>query len=217
MSIIWSKLLGNAQILIKLAGGAGVIFFAILSQCNGHKAKEYASQIVAMQEIHTKELNSAGDTIYKTIQTYYTKDNLRESNDPTIVQLLADFDNLKLRKVDQLFTTNAHTTTKFNTDITRDTLIIRDTVPIKVHEFEAYDNGILSMERIVNTNNDSIATYEYNYSPTISGAISWHKEGKWKLKNLWNWRPKVWSISIHSNDDNMIIEDTDFIYVGKMR
>ena len=80
-----------------------------------------------------------------------------------------------------------------------------------------YDNGILSLTRYVDSSDNSIAHYKYDYNPTISGSISWEKEGKWRPINLFKWRHKVWQVNLVSNDTNMKFENTKFIYVGKRR
>jgi len=216
-SMIWSKLLSNIDIIVKLLGGLAIIFLSLLAKCNGDEATEYLSQVRELREIHSKEVNSKGDTVYITKQEYYTKDDLRNSNDPIIIQLLNEFDNLKLRKVTQMFTTNAHTKIKYNTRTIRDTVVIyRDSLQ-QVREYEEYSNDILSIKRIKDTVGSSIAHYEYNYNPSLSGAISWKKAGKWKPINIIKWRPKVWSINLVSNDTNMVIGNTKFVYVGKKR
>ena len=215
--IVWTKLLGNVDIIVKLLGGLAIVFLALLAKCNNDRADEYLTQVNTIREIHSKEINSNGDTIYITKQEYYTRDNLRESEDPVIVQLLKQFDNLKLRKVEQLFTTNAHIRTEYITDVVRDTIIVRDSIMVNVSEFDVYDDGSLHMERVVLAESDGVAHYKYDYNTDLSGAISWDKEGSWKIKNLWKWRPKIWRVNLNSTDKNLVIKDSKFIYVGNKR
>ena len=215
--IIWSKLLKNVDIIIKLLGGLAIISLALLAKCNGDNADMYLHRVEEMREIHTEELNSAGETVYVTKMEYYTSDNIKDSKDPIIIQLLTSLDNLKLRKTENLFKADAHTNIEYITNTIRDTVILRDSILIHAKEYDVYDNGILSMERIVTEGDTGIAYYAYDYKPTISGAISWHKPGKWKIKNLWSWRDKIWDLNLVSNDSNMVIENTKFIYVGNKK
>ena len=215
--MMWSKVLNNINILVKLLGGSAILFLALLAKCNSDEADMYLRRIDEVRELHTKDINSKGDTIYVTKMEYYTKDNIRDSKDPVIIDLLNQFDNLKLRKIETLTKTNAHTNVKYITRTVRDTIIIHGGDTIRTSEFENFDNGILSITRIKDDTTPDSSYYEYDYKPSLYLAISWHKAGKWRFHNIWKWRPKVWSVDISSNDTNLTFEDTKFVYIGKKK
>ena len=45
--------------------------------------------------------------------------------------------------------------------------------------------------------------------------IGWYKMGKWKFKNIFKRRVKVWETNVTSNDPNMRIDSVVSIYTGK--
>jgi len=213
--MIWSKILGNINILIKVLGGVAILILALLAKCNSDEADMYLKRIDEVRELHTKEVNSNGDTIYITKMEYYTKDNIKDSKDPVILDLLNQFNNLKLREIENLTKTNAHTNIKYITNTIRDTVVLYNNDSINASEYESFNNGILSIQRIKDVNNVDSSYYKYDYKPTIYSAVSWHKEGRWRIHNIWKWRPKIWTIDMSSNDTNMVFENTKFVYIGK--
>jgi len=189
-----------------------IILFIIINTNfnNGYIANTTNS----FRDLHTTTTNSKGDTIYITKMEYYTKDNIRKSKDSVIINMLNELDNLKLRKIKNYITTDAHNTIEYRTIVYRDTVIIYNNKSTNISEYDAYNNGVLKIERFLIDSLTNIAHYKYEYKPTLYAAISWHKEGNWTINNIWNWRDKIWDINMTSNDSNLRFENTKFIYVG---
>ena len=140
-------------------------------------------------------------------QQIYTVQQLKHSTNETINQLVSENKRIgnKLRKTEAMI--GIVSELAIDTIVVPQIFIVNDTTFLEIDSLR-----IESFELIRNKySNDSIAKYKINYRPHLMIFIERYKEGKWRLVNLWKWRPVLYKLDVVSNDT--ILKPANVTYI----
>jgi len=197
-------------------------------------ATQWEHNYSTLETTTTKYINDLGDSVTSVNTRYLTVSELKDSKDKELQDLLGRFG--KIKKDNHLLNIKLNTKQNFTTvteyvyednpygsDIelisttygSSATGALRETeTETFPTEIEHYKSDVIDLIRTKAHDSDS-SKYLINYHPNLYVQIGWYKLGKWKLKNLIKWRPKVWKTDITSNDDSMSIDSIQSVYTGK--
>jgi len=190
----------------------------------GYVYHSYQSDIIRTLRHNNKILADSVDIVKlnngQSVTTggtvYLTRDDLRNSNDSVILNMLNEFD-LNVNRVEHLINAKASIRYIFKTIVKYDTAFVFGTDTVLVDNYDTWDNGFLALERIVYTDSPDTAHYKYSHDLEVDATISTYKEGKWRLRNIIYWRPKLYKTSLTANDTNVVFTDINSFFIGKVK
>jgi hypothetical protein len=140
--------------------------------------------------------NINGNYVATAKQQVFTIKQLKHSTNVEINKLLADNKSLgnKLRKTEALIGIDS----ELSIDTVVQTVIhfVNDTTFIEIDSLQIESLRIVR-NKIVG---DDLAKYSIRYNPVLTVVIEDYKEGRWKIRNIWSWRPKLYKIDVMSSD-----------------
>lgn len=152
----------------------------------------YNAQVYATQFWQTKN----GENVARTALINLTSRELKYTKDKEIVELktVAKNAGIKIRKLEYMLSIKA------------DTVFIIDSIPVEkvlINDRWVYIDtlniGDLHIKRVQDVELMT-AKYEVKYNPTIYVYVSWSKEDKWRLKNLFVPRTKTYFVDVITKD-----------------
>jgi len=173
-----------------------VVVLAILLYNSNKEANRqlsnYNAQVYATQFWQTK----SGDNVARAAVLTLTNKEIKRSKDKEIVELkeVAKDAGLKIRKLQQMLSIKADTVFEVINKV--DT--IRDSADRLVY-IDTLSIGDLHIKRVQDVLTLQ-AKYTVRYNPTIYIYVSWVKEDKWKLKNLFVPRTKTYYVDVITKD-----------------
>ena len=179
-----------AAIVIMFIGG--IVYIINLTKENTRLESNYNAQVYATKFWKSK----SGEHVARTAMLQLTTSEMENSKDKEIKTLYdkAKELGLKNRKLETLLSIKADTIIQKEVDVDtvfsdHDIMVYQDSLSIgDLHVLRQQEVGTLK------------AKYVARYNPTIYVYVSWSKEDKWKLKNLFVPRTKTYFVDVVTSD-----------------
>lgn len=188
--------------------------------CNlSDKAKTYQNNYTVEVSKIKSYKDANGNLVSEKNNLLLTIDDLRNSNDSVIKQLLLqlDYSKLKLRKLEGATYIKSDAGYNFNVKSNKsDITLWTDSVridSIKLETFK-YSNKWIEFDLSKRSDMDSANVKIKTYSELMI-YYSWYKEGKWRFRNIFSPRKKNLKTDVVDLNPNTIIRDIKAINVSK--
>ena len=179
-----------AAIVIMFIGG--IVYIINLTKENTRLESNYNAQVYATKFWKSK----SGEHVARTAILQLTTSEMKNSKDKEIKTLYdkAKELGLKNRKLETLLSIKADTIIQKEVDV--DTLFSDHDIMVYQDSLSIGDLHILRQQEVGTLK----AKYVARYNPTIYVYITWSKEDKWKLKNLFVPRTKTYFVDVVTSD-----------------
>lgn len=179
-------------IILLIIIGIGALQLFKIKKESERNYYNYTTQVQATKFWHTK----TGEIIARTAILRLTTSEINNSKDKEIIKLkeVAKSANIKIRKLEQMLSISADTV--FTKEVKIDTVRINNNILVYQDSLTIGDLKLIRQQEP----NSLIAKYKIKYNPTLYIYVSWVKEDKWRLKNLFIRRPKTYYVDVITKD-----------------
>ena len=121
----------------------------------------------------------------------------KNTSDSTIKKLVTENTKLgnKLKRTEYLL--GLQMGIDIDTIVTTKTVYLNDTTFIEIDSLQI---NTLKIIRNKLSSNDT-AKYHIEYKPELFVSINWYKDGKWRLRNIFIPRTRIYKVDVKANDD----------------